>query len=78
MAKIAPPKKKKAVSTKGLPPTSNEASKNLDKPTNTELKPMNFKVENEFHKEFKGFAVDHDMSMVELLKAAFDFYKQNH
>lgn len=75
MAKIAPPKKK---STKGLPPTSNEASRNLTKPTNAELKPMNFKVENEFHKEFKGYAVDNDMSMVELLKATFDYYKRNH
>lgn len=76
MAKIPPPKNKKA--TKGLPPTSSEASKNLTKPSNAELKPMNFKVENEFHKEFKGYAVDNDMSMVELLKEAFNYYKSNH
>ncbi|WNL41945.1 hypothetical protein RN347_15160 [Halomonas sp. PAMB 3264] len=36
---------------------------------------MNFKVPPEFKKEFKGFANDHDLSMVDLLKAAYEAYK---
>lgn len=64
--------------TKGAPPQINapqDASHNLQKPEAGELVPMNFKVSPEFKKEFKGFANDHDLTMVDLLKAAYELYK---
>jgi hypothetical protein len=35
------------------------------------LTPMNFKVPESFHREFKLYAVQHGMSMVELLQESF-------
>lgn len=32
---------------------------------------LNFKVDSDFKKQFKGFAVAHDISMTELLKEGF-------
>ena len=40
-----------------------------------EFTPMNFKVPAQFHREFKLFAVQHGMSMVELLQQSFDLMK---
>ena len=37
---------------------------------------LNFKVSPEFKKEFKGFAVAQDISMVELLKEGFELLKK--
>lgn len=71
-------KPRKRPNMKGAPPGMNnpqEASHNLTKPEAGELAPLNFKVSPEFKKEFKGFANDHDMSMVDLLKAAYELYK---
>lgn len=68
----------KRPTTKGAPPRSNvpqDTSHNLGKPEAGELAPLNFKVSPEFRKEFKSFATDHDLSMVGLLKAAYEMYK---
>lgn len=40
-------------------------------------KSLNFKVDSEFKKEFKGFAVAHGMSMTDLLKEGFALSKKN-
>jgi len=37
--------------------------------------PMNFRVSAQFHREFKVYAVQHDMSMVELLQKSFQLMK---
>ena len=37
--------------------------------------PMNFKVPAQFHREFKIYAVQHGMSMVELLQQSFQLMK---
>jgi hypothetical protein len=37
---------------------------------------LNFKVDPEFKKIFKGFAVSHGMTMVELLKEGFALSQQ--
>lgn len=37
--------------------------------------PMNFRVPMQFHREFKLFALQHDMSMVELLQQSFQLMK---
>ncbi|MCG7551597.1 hypothetical protein [Pseudoalteromonas sp. Of7M-16] len=65
---------------KGSPPRSSEDSgvvgNNTEKPASSELVPMNFKVESEFKRDFKTFAVGHDMTMVDVLRAAFELYKR--
>lgn len=73
MAKIA--KANSAKRRKGSPPKEEAASRNLTKPTNEELKPLNFKVAANFKKEFKQYAFDHDITMVDLLQKAFEHYK---
>lgn len=42
---------------------------NLAEPN--QLTPMNFRVSAQFHREFKLYAVQHGMSMVDLLQEAF-------
>lgn len=73
MAKVPPPKR----SAKGTPPSPVIALANLDRPEPTALTPMNFKVPEEFHREFKLYAVQHGMSMVDLLQQAFQRFKQS-
>ena len=71
MAKI----KKPVFNRKGAPPSEIEASINLTREPDQELKPLNFKVPAEFKREFKTYATQMDMSMVTLLQACFEFYK---
>lgn len=68
MAKIQKPASKK--STKGVP--TPQTTTNLE---NEELVAMNFKVDKAFRREFRTYASDHDMSMVDLLKKAFEEYR---
>ena len=72
MAKVPPPKK----SLKGIPPLPVITVANLDRPESTALTPMNFKVPEEFHREFKLYAVQHGMSMVDLLQESFSLLKK--
>jgi hypothetical protein len=44
----------------------------------TALAPLNFKVSKEFRREFKTFASQHDMKMVELLQEGFRLAKVQH
>ncbi len=74
MAKISPPKRK----TKGAPPAAKRPSANLTKAESGASRPLNFRVPTEFHREFKTFAVLHDMSMLELLRRCFDEFAENH
>lgn len=66
---------------KGEPPMQNQhtgvVGNNIHKPASGELVPLNFKIEGELKKEFKTFATAHDLSMVDLLKNAFEFYKEH-
>lgn len=43
----------------------------LDKQGTAALTPMNFRVPESFHREFKLYAVQHGMSMVDLLQKSF-------
>lgn len=74
MAKINRP----PVNRKGIPPADNETSRNLTRMPDQELRPLNFKVNAEFKREFKAYATQLDKSMVELLQDCFDFYKRSH
>lgn len=76
---VQAPKKPAAKSTKGAPPaaaapTSGKA--NTEKAGSGDLVPLNFKVDSEFHQDFKLFATMHKMSMVGVLKEAFELLKK--
>jgi hypothetical protein len=48
----------------------------LDKRGTAALTPMNFRVPETFHREFKLYAVQHGMSMVDLLQKSFRLMKE--
>ena len=73
MADIGKPKKRKKA---GAPPTKNEpAVKNLERPAAGELEPLQFKVDTEFKKAYKLYAVETGQNMVDVLKASFELYR---
>lgn len=79
MAKPPPPPAK-AVSTasgKGNAPSPIAVVHNLKKPQSGDLKPLNFKVDPEFHREFKSYAASHGVSMVNLLREGFELVKEH-
>jgi hypothetical protein len=51
-----------------------EASNNLGE-AKKGIKGMSFKVEESFYKEYKRFALEHDISLTTLLKQSFDYFK---
>lgn len=60
-------------------PIGEEGPKKMGRPVkgdthSKEFVDMSFKVTAEFRKEFKTYAVTHDMSMKELLERAFNRY----
>ena len=70
MAKIAKPK-----GTKGQP--AEEASHALSAGDVGELIGLNFKIEPEFRREFKTYAAERNLSMVNLLKESFALHKDS-
>lgn len=54
-----------------------EASTNLTRTPDQDLRPMNFKVSAEFKREFKSYATQMDISMVQLLQECFEFYRNS-
>ena len=50
----------------------------LEKGGSVELTPMNFRVPETFHREFKVYAVQHGMSMVDLLQKSFAVFRKQH
>ena len=42
------------------------------------LAPLNFKVTKAFRREFKTYASQHDMKMIELLHEGFRLVKEHH
>lgn len=75
MAKIGKPNSAKK--RKGAPPKEVETSQNLTKVSNQDLVALNFKIPADLKKEFKRYAFDHDISMVELFMRSFENYKSN-
>jgi len=47
-------------------------------PDKPDLETLNFKVKSHFKREFKGYAVSRGMTMVELLEASYQLYKEKH
>lgn len=73
MPNIQKPKAKR--NPKGEPPKDNPALPLTKRPSNQPV-PLNFTVENQFRREFKMYAVQNDMPMVDLLKLSFEALKQ--
>jgi hypothetical protein len=48
---------------------------NIEVRASAALTPMNFRVPETFHREFKLYAVQHGMSMVDLLQESFRLLK---
>ncbi len=74
MAKVPPP----GGGRKGAPPVAAAAGDNLARPVGAALKPLNFRVSPEFHREFKTFAATEGRSMVDVLHEAFDLIRAKH
>jgi uncharacterized protein YggE len=62
---------------KGAAPRAVAVVHNLKKPESGDLKPLNFKVDPEFHRQFKSYAASHGISMVELLREGFELVKEH-
>jgi hypothetical protein len=72
MTKILPPLR----TGKGQPPAPAQVVHNLDRAEAAAMKPLNFKVSPEFHREFKAYAAVHGVSMLDILKEGFALVKQ--
>jgi len=55
-----------------------EKAKSKKKTASDDLRALNFRVPLEFRKEYKTFALEKELSMVELLRVSFEFYKKHH
>lgn len=73
MAQIPPPKA--VQSRKGAPPAMMQTVGNLDKPEPTSTVNMNFKVPPDFRREFKTYAAQQGISMLDLLQEGFRLVK---
>lgn len=77
-----PPRERKALTQNfqtrlGEPPPAAAAPRNLSAPASAELKDMNFKVDPDFHTEFKIEATKRGMKMNEFLKVIYLAYMQS-
>ena len=79
MSKPPPPPAKiiSEATTKGSAPSPVAVVHNLKRQESGVLKPLNFKVDPEFHREFKAFAALHAISMVDLLREGFELVKEH-
>ncbi len=76
-----PPPTSKNKLNKGAPPTDNNETaavgNNIKKPASGEYRPLNFKVDAEFSREFRTFAASNDLKLIVLLREAFELYKKH-
>ena len=73
---IDPPKARKT--RLGIPPKADEPKiTNLNKHPSGRLAPMNFYVPVDFKREYKIYAAEKDMNMVDVLKNSFELYKKH-
>ncbi|HHY0492717.1 hypothetical protein [Oceanihabitans sediminis] len=73
MAKLAKPTDTKKVAA--VKKTSNIQKADTN---DTKKKPLQFMVSEEFHKEFKSYAVEQGMKMNELFDAMYQEYRAKH
>lgn len=72
-AKDQPPSSANAIETGSLGARINPE---LEKPASHESQNLNFKVSAEFKKRFKRYALDHDLTMIQLLAEGFELVQQ--
>jgi hypothetical protein len=70
--------KPKRNSLKSAPRSSVKAVRPVDSSESAALTPLNFKVPQEFHRDFKTFAAQHSKKMVEVLQEAFVLLKEKY
>ena len=69
-----PPKKAKKI---GAPPAKDAPMvRNLAQPAEGELHNLSFKLSPEFKKEYKLYAAERGMTMLEVLKESFKLYRE--
>jgi len=68
-----PPKKRGGMPT---PPTPTQTKNNLATPNPEDLVPLQFAVPADFKRDFKTTAASKGKTMVDVLKEAFDLWKQ--
>ena len=73
MANVPPPIRR----GKGEPPPPLATLDNLARAESVRLKPLNFKVPADFHREFKTFAAMNGMSMLSVLTESFRLYREH-
>jgi hypothetical protein len=71
-------RKHKRNSLKSAPRSSVKAVRPVDSSESAALTPLNFKVPQEFHRDFKTFAAQHSKKMVEVLQEAFVLLKEKY
>jgi hypothetical protein len=71
MAKVPKPR-----TGKGTPPAPTNTVDNLERPEPTGQAPLNFKVPDDFKREFKTYAAARGISMTKLLMDGFELVKQ--
>lgn len=72
-----PPKRNR--SNKGEPPKrESPKSLNLSKAPAAERVAMNFYVDPEFKREYKLFAAEHDLKLIDILRESFQLYKEQY
>lgn len=74
MATKPPPPPRK--STKGEPPDNDETRSNLQKPEPGKLVDLNFKVSEEFRKNFKIAAVTQGLNQSEFFQELFRYWSE--
>ncbi len=68
----------KKTSGTGTPPSPAKPVERPDSSESAVLTLLNFKVPHEFHRDFKTFAAQHSMKMVEVLQEAFALLKEKY
>ena len=62
----------------GFSPSTTKTPAHAASSESPSLTPLNFKVPQEFHRDFKTFAASHSKKMVEVLQEAFALLKEKH
>ena len=71
MAKVRSPKR----SMRRAPPREGQTIDSVEQVPSSALTPLNFKVPQEFHREFKSYAAQQGIAMVDLLQEGFRLVK---
>ncbi len=77
MAEISKPPKK-AQKTGAPPAKDTPMVRNLEQPVEMELHNLAFKVGQAFKREYKTYAAERGMSMLEVLKESFKLYREKY